>query len=73
MGRPRLLLLDEPTNGLDPSGIQEMRELIRSLPSRYGMTVSYTHLDVYKRQRSSCGCTTSIRICCFCWSMWTTL
>lgn len=39
MGRPRLLLLDEPTNGLDPSGIQEMRELIRSLPSRYGMTV----------------------------------
>lgn len=39
MGRPRLVLLDEPTNGLDPSGIQEMRELIRSLPSRYGMTV----------------------------------
>lgn len=39
MGRPRLLLLDESTNGLDPSGIQEMRELIRSLPSRYGMTV----------------------------------
>lgn len=39
MGRPRLLLLDEPTNGLDPSGIQEMRELIRSLPSCYGMTV----------------------------------
>ncbi len=39
VGRPRLLLLDEPTNGLDPSGIQEMRELIRSLPSRFGMTV----------------------------------
>ena len=32
-------MLDEPTNGLDPSGIQEMRELIRSLPSRFGMTV----------------------------------
>lgn len=39
MGFPRLLILDEPTNGLDPAGIQEMRELIKSLPSRYGMTV----------------------------------
>ncbi len=39
MGRPKLLLLDEPTNGLDPAGIQEMRELIRSLPAQYGMTV----------------------------------
>lgn len=39
LGRPRLLLLDEPTNGLDPAGIQEMRELIRSLPQKYGMTV----------------------------------
>ncbi len=39
MGKPKILLLDEPTNGLDPAGIQEMRELIRSLPERYGMTV----------------------------------
>lgn len=39
LGNPRLLLLDEPTNGLDPAGIQEMRELICSLPNRYGMTV----------------------------------
>ncbi len=36
---PKLLILDEPTNGLDPAGIQEMRELIRSLPRQYGMTV----------------------------------
>ena len=36
---PKLLILDEPTNGLDPSGIQEMRELIKSLPKQYGMTV----------------------------------
>ena len=35
----KLLILDEPTNGLDPAGIQEMRELIRSLPEKYGMTV----------------------------------
>lgn len=39
MGRPKLLILDEPTNGLDPAGIQEMRELIKSLPAQYGMTV----------------------------------
>lgn len=36
---PKLLILDEPTNGLDPAGIQEMRDLIRSLPQKYGMTV----------------------------------
>lgn len=36
---PKLLILDEPTNGLDPAGIQEMRELICSLPDEYGMTV----------------------------------
>lgn len=36
---PRLLILDEPTNGLDPAGIQEMRELICALPEQYGMTV----------------------------------
>lgn len=36
---PNLLILDEPTNGLDPAGIQEMRELIKSLPPKYGMTV----------------------------------
>lgn len=39
LGNPRLLILDEPTNGLDPAGIQEMRELICSLPQQYGMTV----------------------------------
>jgi ABC-type multidrug transport system ATPase subunit len=39
LGSPKLLILDEPTNGLDPAGIQEMRELICSLPKQYGMTV----------------------------------
>jgi len=37
--QPKLLVLDEPTNGLDPSGIIEIRELIKSLPKQYGMTV----------------------------------
>jgi ABC-2 type transport system ATP-binding protein len=36
--RPKLLILDEPTNGLDPFGIQELRELIRSFP-KMGITV----------------------------------
>ena len=38
LNRPKLLILDEPTNGLDPIGIQELRELIRSFPEQ-GMTV----------------------------------
>ncbi len=39
LGNPELLILDEPTNGLDPAGIQEMRELIKSLPKKFGVTV----------------------------------
>ncbi len=39
LGFPQLLILDEPTNGLDPAGIQEMRELILSLPKQFGMTI----------------------------------
>ena len=31
LGDPDLVCLDEPTNGLDPAGVIEMRELIRSL------------------------------------------
>ncbi|KRL00509.1 ABC transporter ATP-binding protein [Liquorilactobacillus capillatus] len=36
---PKLLILDEPTNGLDPEGMHQMRELIKSLPTKYGITV----------------------------------
>ncbi|HEP3911587.1 TPA: lantibiotic protection ABC transporter ATP-binding protein, partial [Streptococcus pyogenes] len=35
---PKLLILDEPTNGLDPIGIQELREIIESFKSE-GMTI----------------------------------
>lgn len=38
LNNPKLLILDEPTNGLDPFGIQELRELIRSFPKK-GITV----------------------------------
>ena len=36
---PSILILDEPTNGLDPSGIHEIRNLIKSLPDLYDCTV----------------------------------
>ena len=38
-GSPKLLILDEPTNGLDPAGMQEMRELIAAMPETTGATV----------------------------------
>lgn len=38
LNNPKLLILDEPTNGLDPVGIQELRDLIRSFPEK-GITV----------------------------------
>ena len=38
LNHPKLLILDEPTNGLDPLGIQELRDLIRSFPKQ-GITV----------------------------------
>ena len=39
LSEPALLILDEPTNGLDPAGIQEMRDLIRQMPEQHGITV----------------------------------
>ncbi|MDO5718618.1 MAG: lantibiotic protection ABC transporter ATP-binding protein [Tissierellia bacterium] len=38
LNKPKLLILDEPTNGLDPIGIQELRQLIKSFPEQ-GITV----------------------------------
>lgn len=38
LNHPELLILDEPTNGLDPCGIQDLRDLIRSFPAQ-GITV----------------------------------
>ena len=35
----KLLILDEPTNGLDPSGIVEMRELLKKLNREQGITI----------------------------------
>ena len=41
LNHPKLLILDEPTNGLDPVGIEELRELIRSFPAK-GITVIFS-------------------------------
>lgn len=39
IGRPPILILDEPTNGLDPAGIHEIRNLVKSLPDLYDCTI----------------------------------
>jgi ABC-type multidrug transport system ATPase subunit len=41
---PELLVLDEPTNGLDPAGMAEMREFIRSLGEGGRTVVLSSHL-----------------------------
>lgn len=38
LNHPKLLILDEPLNGLDPIGIKELREMIRTFPEE-GITV----------------------------------
>ncbi len=38
LAHPSLLILDEPTNGLDPIGIEELRDMIRAFPGQ-GITV----------------------------------
>jgi ABC-2 type transport system ATP-binding protein len=41
---PELLILDEPSNGLDPAGMAEMRQLIRTLGSGRRTVVLSSHL-----------------------------
>ena len=36
---PELLILDEPTNGLDPNGIKEMRNFLKSLAKKKGIAI----------------------------------
>jgi ABC-2 type transport system ATP-binding protein len=39
LGDPRVLILDEPANGLDPAGIREIRQLLRTLAVEHGLAV----------------------------------
>jgi len=41
---PQLLMLDEPTNGLDPEGIQEVRDLLRTLANNGTSVFVSSHL-----------------------------
>ena len=44
LGDPELLVLDEPTNGMDPAGMAEVRELIRSLGGANRTVILSSHL-----------------------------
>ncbi len=44
LGDPELLFLDEPTNGMDPEGMAEIRELIRSLGTDGRTVLLSSHL-----------------------------
>ncbi|HEU4397673.1 MAG TPA: ABC transporter ATP-binding protein [Actinomycetota bacterium] len=44
LGEPDLLILDEPTNGLDPSGMADMRELVRRLAAQGRTVLLSSHL-----------------------------
>jgi ABC-2 type transport system ATP-binding protein len=42
--RPRFIILDEPTNGLDPAGMREIRQLLRSLVENGTSVLLSSHL-----------------------------
>jgi len=44
LGQPDLLILDEPTNGLDPAGMADMRDLIRTLADQGQTVLLSSHL-----------------------------
>ena len=47
LGDPDILVFDEPTNGLDPAGIAEIRELIKTEPAR----VNHHHGEIISLMR----------------------
>lgn len=37
--KPKILILDEPTNGLDPSGIKQLRDILKKIAHKKGVAV----------------------------------
>jgi ABC-2 type transport system ATP-binding protein len=57
---PELLILDEPTNGLDPAGMVEVRELIRT-PGSDGRTTVFRSSHLLSEVASACDAMTILR------------
>ena len=50
VNNPSMIIADEPTGNVDPAMSYEIVELLTEINRRGTTAVSYTHLDVYKRQ-----------------------
>jgi ABC-2 type transport system ATP-binding protein len=44
LSEPTILLLDEPTNGLDPRGMSEVRDIVKSLKSKKRLVFMSSHI-----------------------------
>ena len=54
LNNPEVLILDEPTNGLDPEGIIQIREIIKSIANQGTTIILASHLlDEVEKTRSS--------------------
>jgi ABC-2 type transport system ATP-binding protein len=59
LGDPRTLILDEPVNGLDPEGVQWVRQLVRALAAEGRTVFLSSHLpqrgSLWKRRQNVSG------------------